>query len=352
MSEEWLDDARKIPDEVMSFIRKIAVRAIEKDNISPETVSEVLGISRTAIYAWMRRYHEGGYGSLNTRNPPGVPCIITHEMDMWLRDTVLNHTPIYFGYDTVLWTRDILAKLLNERFGVQVGGTAVSAHLKNIGLSYQKPWFRSREQNPKEFEHFLNDTFPKIQKLAEKMGADIGFEYESGIGLRTHSGKTWGAVGKTPEVSITGKRGGYNMISIVTADGTLTYSIRDVSIDSDEFIDFLTTVLANRIKPLILVLDRASFHASKNVRDFVRSRRDKIRIFFLPRYSPELNPDEQVWNEVKSKEVGRKFIKTKLELKKKIESVIQSLQINTGKIKSFFLLPNTKYASQPYADTP
>jgi len=350
MAEAWFDDARKIPDEVMSYLRKIAVRAIEEKKYSPEAIADILGISRTAIYDWLRRYHCGGYDDLDTKTSLGAPCLITADMDSWLRDAVLNHTPMDFGYDTVLWTRDILAKLLNERFGVHVGGSTVSLHLRNMGLSYQKPWFRPSEQEKREVEHFLNDTFPRIQKLAEKIGADIAFEDEAGVGLRTHCGKTWGAIGKTPEVPATGKRGGFNMLSIVTADGTLRFSIRDGRISSDEYIDFLKMILNGRDRPLIIIVDRASFHNSKKVRDFVRLNRRKIRVYFLPRYSPELNPDEQVWNEVKSKEIGKRFIKTKSELKIKLYSVLRSLQADTEKIKSFFRLPGTKYASMPCAD--
>lgn len=100
-----------------------------------------------------------------------------------------------FGYDTVLWTREILAQLLNEKFGIGVCGSAVGRHLTLLRLSYQKPWFRANEQDPEKVERFLTDTFPRIQRLAEKIGADIAFQDEAGIGLQTNSGKTWGGVG-------------------------------------------------------------------------------------------------------------------------------------------------------------
>ena len=171
MSEEWLEDARKIPDEVMSYLRKIAVRAIEDKNYSPEFIADAFGISRTAIYAWLRRYRRDGYSGLDTRQSSGSPCIVTEEMDRWLNNTVCNRTPMDFGYDTVLWTREILAELLNEKFGIVVGGSAVGLHLKRLGLSYRKPWFRAYERDPQKVERFLNDTFSRIQRLAEKIEA-------------------------------------------------------------------------------------------------------------------------------------------------------------------------------------
>ena len=345
MSAEWMDDARKIPDEVMSYIRKLAVRAIEDKNFSPESVAEILGINRTAIYAWLRRFEQGGYSELNTKKAPGSPCEITEEIEQWLKDAVLHRSPEDFGYDRALWTRDILAEIINEEFGLDVAGSAVGKHLKKIGLSYQKPWFRSKEQDAEKVTRFLTDTYPRIQRLAKRISADIGFEDEAGIGLQNHTGKTWGEVGQTPEVAVTGKRGGYNLLSMITSQGKLRFSIKEGKINSERYIEFLKALIQGRERPLILIVDRASFHLSKKVRDFVRAHRTKLRIYFLPPYSPELNPDEQVWNDIKDKNLGKKAIKDKIELKRKAYSALRKLQCQVDKIKSFFELPKTKYAA-------
>lgn len=345
MSEEWMDDARKIPDEVMSYIRKLAVRAIDGKDFSPESIAEVFGISRTAIYDWLRRFKKGGYSELDTKKAPGGPCEITEEIEEWLKETVLNYTPEDFGYDRVLWTRDILAEIVNDALGLDVTGSTVGKHLKKIRLSYQKPWFRSKEQDAEKVFRFLNDTYPRIQRLADRISADIGFEDESGIGLQVHSGKTWGEIGQTPEVSVTGKRGGYNLLSMITPEGDLRFSVKDGKVNSERYIEFLKAVIRGRDRPLILIADRASFHLSKKVRDFVRAHRSKLRVYFFPPYSPELNPDEQVWNDVKDKTLGRQAIKDKPELKNKVYSVLRSLQHQADKIKSFFQLPGTKYAA-------
>jgi len=342
--EEWMDDARKIPDIVMDYLRKIAVRAVEEKGSSPEVVADIFGVSRSAIYSWLNRYQEGGYSALNTHQSPGAPCIITGEMDWWLSYTVRHRTPEDFGYDTALWTRDILAQVLGNEFSISVGGSTISLHLRKMGLSYQKPWFRSKERDQEEADRFLNDTFPRIQRLALRMGMDILFEDEAGISLQTHSGKTWGAVGATPEVAVTGKHAGFNMLSTVTKKGDLNFSISKGKINSDRFIEFLKQLINVRTKPFILILDNASFHHSKKVRDFVRSHRNKIRVYFLPRYSPEMNPDEQVWNQVKSKKLGRQSITNKEDLKRRLNSVLRSLQYRTEVIKSFFQLPHTQYA--------
>src|SRR5947199_758443 len=198
MNEDRLVDGRKIPDEVMGYIRKIAVQATRENSQSPEVVAKVLNFNRRCIYEWLKRYDRGGYEALESRRPPGAKPLITREMEGWLEETVLNSTPVQHGYDTNLWTREILAEMLKKEFGVSVSGLSVNIRLRKLNLSYQNPCYRDVARDEQEVEHFVNDTFPRIHRLADKMGADIGFEDEAGIGLMRRSGRTWGRVGSTP----------------------------------------------------------------------------------------------------------------------------------------------------------
>ncbi|QQO57540.1 MAG: IS630 family transposase [Thiohalocapsa sp. PB-PSB1] len=244
MKPKWLSDARLIPDEVMSYLRMIAVRAVEERDYSPEDVIKILGFNRSCIYDWLNRFKANGYAGLETKKAPGAPAVITDEMDAWLKQTVLESAPQDFGYDTVLWTCDLLAELLSERYGVHVIGETVNHHLHKLGLSYQKPCYVACEQDAMAVEQFINDKFPKIQRFAEKIGADIGFEDESAVDLRDHSGRTWGARGETPIVRATGQRGRLNILSVVTAQGELKYQVTEKRIDSEEYIRFLNNTFA------------------------------------------------------------------------------------------------------------
>jgi transposase len=343
--EEWMQDGRKIPDEVMGYIRKMAVRAVREHGQSPEVVAEVFNFNRSCIYRWLKHYDEGGYEALESQPAPGAEPVVTGAMDVWLKQAVLRHTPVDFGYDTTLWTRDILAELLKKEFGVAVSGSTVSLHLRKLGLSYQQPAYQDRDRDPGEVERFLNDNFPRIQRLADKLGADIGFEDEAGVGIMTRSGRTWGVVGTTPVVRVCMKRGGYNVLSMVTPTGEMKYSVTADSVDSVHYIEFLKNLIRDRERPLILLVDRISFHRSQKVRDFVRAHRAQLRIFFLPRQTPEMNPDEQVWNEIKNHRIGKQLVENKTNLKRRLYSALRSVQKNTGRILSFFQLPATQYAS-------
>lgn len=347
MNAEWLSDFRKIPDEVMNYLRRIAVRAVEDKQHSPELIADVLGISRSCIYDWLRWYRAEGEAALDTRSAPGAVPVLTPAMAWWLKDTILTSTPVAYGYDTELWTLKIAVALLRQRFGVWVAESTVALHLHRLKLSCQQPCYRAREQDPEAVAHFLLYTFPKIQKLAENIGADIGFEDEAGVGIMTHAGRTWGLVGQPPVVLATDRRGGYNVLSVITATGKLRYSVTDHSIDGERYVAFLQQVLRGRTRPLVLIADRVSFHRSAVVRQFVRAHRRQLRLFFFPTHSPELNPGEQVWNEVKHRKIGKQPIKNKRDLKKRLYFELKSLQQKAEKIRSFFKLPDTEYAAIP-----
>lgn len=344
MTPEWLEDGRKIPDEVMYYIRIMAVYAVRVLGQSPEKVAEAYNFDRSCLYRWLKQYDKGGFEALESHMPPGAAPVITAAIEDWMKQAVLNSTPVEFGYDTTLWTCPILAALLLDKFGVKVSDTAVRQHLKAMGLTCQKPEYQDVARNEQDIAHFINDKFPRIQRLANKMGADIAFEDEAGVGVMTRHGRTWGMSGKTPIIKVSMLRGGYNVLSAVTAQGELTYSIQDGTVNGERYIEFLGNLIAERTRPLIVLVDHASFHHSKPVRDYVRAHRSQLRVFFLPKRAPEYNPDEQVWNEVKNNRLGKQPVKNKKDLKMRLTSALDSLKQNTQRIISFFHLPDTKYA--------
>ena len=346
MKPQWLSDARLIPDEVMSYLRKIAVCAVQENGYSPEVVIKILGLGHSCIYDWLKRFRENGYDGLDTKKAPGSTACVTPEIEAWLKLVIIDSEPEDFGYDTTLWTCGLLAELVKENFGIQVVPETINHHLHKLGLSYQKPGYTALEQDPVAAEQFVTEIFPKTQRLAEKVQADIGFEDEAAVDLRDHYGKTWGVRGVRPEVFVTGKRGRVNILSMVTADGELRFHTTENHINSDEYINFLTQLINTRKRPLFLIVDRASFHLSRKVRIFVWNNRRRIRLYYLPPYSPKLNPDEHVWEEIKDKRLGRQAIKGKADLKKRVLSELRSLQQRTERVISFFHLPETRYAAQ------
>ena len=344
MNMDWLNDGRKIPDQAMFYIRGLAVHAVRVLGQSPEIVTKMYNLSRTCIYRWLKQYDEGGYDALESKMPPGANPIITRSIDEWIKKTILSCTPVQFGYDTNLWTCLIIADLLKQEFNITVSDSAVRLHLKEMDLSCQLPEYQDIRKDDKDVDDFINKKFPQIQQLAENMNAEIAFEDEAGVGVMTRHGRTWGLRGQTPVVKVSMLRGGYNVLSAVTAQGGMDYLINDGTINSSVYIEFLKQLIMDRDCLLILLVDHASFHKSKEVRNFVRENRKKLRVFFLPKRSPAYNPDEQVWNEIKNNSIGKQPIKNKVDLKYRLIEAMDYLKDNTKRIISFFQLPRTKYA--------
>jgi transposase len=334
--DRFIEDGRALDHKTLEQIRFRAVDAVQRGH-SPETVSDIMGFHRSCIYAWLDRYREGGWEALRARPLAGRPPQLDEAAKQWLQETVRQSTPEAWGYATALWTRALLAELIERRFEVRLSVTTVGRYLHELGLSAQVPDWQAREKDPEEVRQFVAEKFPRIATLAKKIKADIYFMDESGCRAHQHQGRTWGLVGERPVVESTGQRFGLNMISAVSPKAGLRFQVVEHSIGSAEVIEFLEAMLQQSSRPLIVLADRHSIHFSAAVREFARPRRRRLKLFGLPRYSPECNPDEGVWSEVKPHGVARQVIQDKPDLKAKLRRALRSLQKTTHKLTSCFV---------------
>jgi transposase len=329
-------DPRSLDHKTLEEIRFRAVAAVLRGH-SPETVIDILGFSRCSIYVWLKRYHEGGWEALRAIPLEGRPAELDATGKQWLKQTVLEGTPLNWGYDTPLWTRAILAELVQEHFEFKLSEVTLGRYLHELGLSAQVPDWRAEEQDPEEVRGFLEEKFPRIVRLALKIGADLFFADESGCRANQHHGRTWGLVGQRPVVKSTGQRFGLNVISAISPKRGLRFKVVERSIRSKEFISFLEGLLRQTDRPIIVLADHHSIHFSKAVREFARPWRHRLKLFSLPAYSPECNPDEGVWSELKPHGMGRKGIRDKNDFKAKLYQTMRSLQKHTDKLGSCFV---------------
>jgi transposase len=237
----------------------------------------------------------------------------------------------------------MLVDLIKRQFGISLSRSSVSRLLKQLGLSPQRPLRRAYQQNQEAVEQWLKEDFPRIRKEAQEVGATIYFSDEAGVRSDYHSGTTWGIRGQTPVVSGTGARFGLNVISVVNRQGKLRFMVFNGRLNGDLFIQFLRRLLYGAIHPLFLIVDGHPAHRSTVVRKFVASTEGKLRLFYLPTYSPELNPDEQVWNHLKNHTIGKQCINSLKQLTEAVHSHLRSMQRKPALIRSFFRLPTTKY---------
>ena len=302
-----------------------------------------LGLGRSTFFKWKALYRSGGRDALAVEvRRVGNPKLTEAQLrQVW--SWIVGKDPRQFQFDFALWTRKIVAELIRDRFGVEMTPQGVGKLLRRLGFSPQRPVYRASQQDPVAVVRWREVEFPKIRARAQQVGAELYFADEAGVRSDHHAGTTWAPVGRTPIVSATGERDAVNMISAVTPRGVLKFDTFRGRFDSAMFIAFLTKLLHDTTAPVYVIVDNASQHTAKAVTDYVESTNGRLALFFLPPYSPELNADEWVWNNVKNDQVGRTPVNRKADFFELVTRALERLQGLPDVIRGFFRDPSLAY---------
>jgi transposase len=336
------NDGRKLDHKTLETLRIRAVEQIER-GARVEEVAETLGLARSTVFGWVAKYREGGRNALAARPVPGRPPKLSGAQLAKIYDLIVGRDPRQLSFEFALWTRGMVRELIRREFGVGLSEVSVGRLLRKLGLSPQRPLWRAYQQDPEAVERWKREQFPAIRDEAARDGATIWFADEAGVRSDYHAGTTWAPVGHTPIVRTTGARHSVNLVSAVTAQGALRFAAYAGKFTSATFIDFCKRLLHDSDRPVFLVVDGHPTHRSRAVQEFVLSTKGKLRLFHLPGYSPELNPDEWVWKNVKTDRVGRAGVTGPEDLKAKALSALHRLQKLPSLIRGFFADPNLSY---------
>ena len=337
-------DGRRLSHQTLEEMRIRAVQRVEAGE-SPEAVIRALGFARARIYQWLARYREGGVDALRAKPVPGRPPRLQGPQLQWLYRAITQKDPRQFQFEFALWTLAMIRVLIRRRFGVRLSEVSVGRLLKKLGLTPQKPLRRAYQQDPDAVRRWLEEEYPRIKAEAKRAGASIYFGDEAGVRSDFHAGTTWAPRGQTPVVRTTGARFGLNMISAVSPRGHLRFMLVPGRMTAGKFCVFLKRLLHQSRRPIYLIVDGQPTHRAASVKRFVQATRGRLRLFCLPPYSPELNPDELVWNHVKTHGVGRRSLTGPAHLKQVVLGHLRALQRAPDKIRGFFREPHTRYAA-------
>jgi transposase len=339
------NDGRKLDHKTLEQVRIRVVGQIE-GGARPEVLAEALGFARSTVFGWMARYREGGLDGLQAKPVPGRPRKLSGAQLGQIYKLIVGNDPRQLSFGFALWTRELVRELIGREFKVGLSVVSVGRLLHKLGLSPQRPLWRAYQQDPVAVERWKREEYPAIRAEAATAKATIYFGDEAGVRSDFHAGTTWAPVGQTPVVRTTGARDSINLISAISAQGALRFSTYEGKLVSAVFIDFCKRLLHDAKGPVFLIVDGHPVHRSKAVTEFVSSTKGRLRLFRLPAYSPELNPDEWVWKNVKADRVGRAGIAgAKGDLKRKAISALRRLQKLPGLIRGFFLDPDLRYVT-------
>jgi transposase len=337
-------DGRSLSHKTLEEIRIRAVQRVQSGE-SPEVVVKALGFSRASIYNWLAWYRGGGWQALKAKPISGRPGLLKGKQIKWIFGAVTLKDPTQFKFPYALWTRAMIAAVIHRHLKVRLSITSVGRLLAQLGLTCQRPLYRAYQQDPVSVERWLNVEFPRIRAMAKKMQAEIYFEDEAGIRSDFHAGTTWGKKGETPVVTSTGARFGLNMISAISPRGSMRFMVLPGKVNAEVMCVFIDRLMKGAARPVFLILDGHPTHKAKKLKERIESYQGKLRVFYLPSYSPQLNPDEHVWNEVKSHGIGRMKVSGPDQLKAQAIGCLRHLQKSPAKILGFFRAPSTRYAA-------
>jgi len=303
---------------------------------SPDLIAEILGVGRSTVFEWQAKYRSGGLAALNTKCSSGRPRKLSDQQMVQLFSLIVGKDPRQYGLGFALWTREMVAEIIHRQFGVQVSLPTVSRILKRLGMSPQRPVYRAYQADPEQVKAWQEHVYPALRAEAAKEGAKIFFGDEAGVRTNYHSGTTWAPVGQTPVVTATGERKSVNMVSAVSPLGELHFRVFEGGMNSETFIEYLRALLDDIPGKIFLVVDGASAHKSRATKAFVASTEGRLTLFLLPPYSPQLNPDEWVWSNVKNSRIGRSVAMSKGHLRQLAEAALQRLKDRPDIVRGFF----------------
>jgi transposase len=337
-------DGRTLSSEEQYLIRRIAAqRYLEGE--SPTRIAASYGTSVTSVHRWGKTARERGLDALAPRPKPGRPRKLTPDEEQEVFRWVVGRDPRQLGLDFGLWTRKIIAEQIEERLGVSISITGVGEMLHRLGLSPQKPLRRAYERDETAIKNWVCNEYPRIKKQAKRAGAEIFWLDEAGVRSDDPLQRTWGLVGKTPVVQTSSQRQSINVISALSNNGGFWFMAYSGRFNADKFIECLHDFMRYRRRPVVMIMDGHPVHKAKKVLEYIKSMNGRLKIELLPPYAPEHNPDEYVFNYMKTQGVTKKPLKKGESLKSRVIKDLEMIKGDRKLVKSFFKAKDVTFAA-------
>lgn len=329
-------DGRGIPRDAMEYIRIQSVHLF-KEGKKADEIAEFFGVTVGAVYKWKRKFKEGGIEKLKRKNAKGAEPKLNKE-DKKIIISWLRKSAIEFGFETPLWNCKRVQKIIQKELNKNIAISSLWEALRRWNLTPQKPEKIALEKDQRKVTEWLNTEWPKIEKHRRRWQAMLYFLDESGVSLIPVVGRTWAPKGQTPKIKVTGNRGGVCVTSAISSAGRMVFRIEKKTITALEHIEFLEQILQqHKWRKIIVIEDNARPHIAKEVKDFVEKNKNKIAVYYLPTYSPDLNPDEKVWKYLKNVKLKAHQARNKKEFIPLVKSKMRSIQSQPNLIRSFFM---------------
>jgi transposase len=343
-----LPDARQLSDEVLEALRFRALHGCES-GFTQSDVADLLGVSRETVCRWWSAYSSGGVEALpqeRTGRPEGSGSLsdaqarrIQHLLD--------ENSPDDLGIASPLWSRSAIRDLIKKEFGIELAVRTVGDYLKRWSYTAKKPGRHSKDQEPEEVRKWLEETYPTIEKRAGEEGADIYWCDETGRQADQHPGYGYAKKGEPATMEVPNSHIHCNQISAISNDGSVRFMTYTSTMTAALFIVFLTRLVRGANRKIFLIVDRLKAHDAAAVDEWAAKHKDQIELFYLPTYSPELNPDEYLNNDLKGGVNKTGLPENKEGLRSHIQAFMRKLLHLPEHVRNYFQHPSVQYAAGP-----
>jgi transposase len=340
-------DMRKLPAAAQEERRRQVI-GLRQAGTSYDAIAAQVGLTRTGVFDICQRFAARGAAGLKSgpRGPaPGYGRFLNAGQEGEVRELIRRHTPDELGLPFALWSRAAVRELIGQRFGVRLAVRTMGTYLARWGFTAQKPLRRAYEQDPAAVRRWLRRDYPAIAARAKAAGGLVFWGDETGLRADDVRGLSYAPRGRTPTLRVAHRRAGLGLISAVTNKGELRWMVLDGAVTAPSLIRFLSRLVRDAGRKVFLVLDRLPVHRSAKVRAWLAGREAEIEVFYLPPYSPELNPDEGVNADLKQAVARKAPARSKPQLKRVAIGHMRKLSKLPHRVRSLFGHKTFRYAA-------
>jgi transposase len=347
MEYEERRDARKLNSHAKYELRKQVVR-LKKKGMTGQEISELVGLGVVQVSRIWQKYLKQGAPALKPQKqgrPIGSNRLLSGAQEQEICKIIVDKTPNQLRLPFALWTREALQMYLQDKYGVRVALRTLSEYLKRWGFTVQKPVKKAYAQSSAAVKRWLEEEYPAIHAKAKKEKAEIYWGDETGIQSAANRERGYSPRGTPPTLQVDVKRIRINMISAISNNGKVRFMIYRKTMTAQVLMEFMRRLIKDAGRKVFLILDNLRVHRSKAVKKWLLAHQSYIEVYYLPPYSPELNPDEYLNGALKEK-VYRGLRERNIEgLTYKVRSFMCKLLRRPQNVMNFFKHPKVQYAA-------
>jgi transposase len=341
-----LPDARELSDDVLEALRLRAVRGCEL-GFTEADVADLLGVCRETVCRWWSAYARDGLDALphgRTGRPQGTGRTLGDQQTQQIRQRLTAHSPEDLGIPAPLWTRRAVQQLIRKELGIAMPVRTVGSYLRRWGYTPKRPRRHAKKQDPEEIRQWLEETYPGIEERSAEEGAEIHWCDETGAGADEHPARGYAPEGEPATMEVPGPHIRMNQIATITNEGVVRFMTYARTMNAALFLVFLGRLLRSTTGKVFLIVDRLRAHQTPGVEDWVAAHADRIELFYLPRYAPELNATEYLNNDLKGQVNAAGLPDSKGELRSRMQRFMRNLRRLPQHVRNYFKHPCMLYA--------